>query len=73
MNKEEIINQAEKIGTYNISIEPYDDCCSYFVPPNPETKSKLDRIHRIEDKIEIDKIIDDYKDKIETKDIVYYE
>ncbi len=73
MNKEEIINQAEKIGTYNISIEPYEDCCSYFVPPNPETKSRLDRIHIIESQIEIDKIIDDYKDKIETKDIIYYE
>ncbi len=73
MNKEEIINQAEKIGTYNISIEPYEDCCSYFVPPNPETKSKLDRIHLIENQIEIDKIIDNYKDTIETKDIVYYE
>ena len=73
MNKEEIINQAEEIGTYNISIEPYEDCCSYFVPPNPETKSKIDRINRIEEEIKIDSIINKYIDTIETKDIVFYE
>ena len=73
MNKEQIINQANDIGTYDISIEPYEDCCSYFVPPNPETKSQLDRIRFIEDKIQINKIINDYKEQIEIKDIVYYE
>ena len=73
MNKEEIVNQAEAIGTYNISIEPYEDCCSYFVPPNPETKSKLDRINRIEEKIKIDNIISKHIDRIETKDIIFYE
>ena len=73
MNKEEIVNKAEEIGTYNISIEPYEDCCSYFVPPNPETKSKLDRINRIEEKIQIDDIISKHIDAIETKDIIFYE
>ena len=73
MNKEEIVNQAEKIGTYNISIEPYEDCCSYFVPANPETKAKLDRIHLIEQKINIDSIINDHIGITETKDIIYYE
>jgi thiamine biosynthesis protein ThiI len=72
-NKEEIVQQAEKIGTYEISIEPYQDCCSYFVPPNPETKSKLDRIQRLESSIEIDKLITDYHQKIEIKEISFYE
>jgi len=47
MNKEEIINKAKKINTYDLSIEPYEDCCSFFVPAHPSTKSKLFDIERI--------------------------
>ena len=72
-NKEEIVNQAEKIGTYNISIEPYDDCCSYFVPPNPETKSKLDIIQKIENKIELDLLLEGSMEQVEVKNISYYD
>ena len=35
MNKEEIITIAEKIGTYETSILPYEDCCVLFTPPHP--------------------------------------
>lgn len=38
-NKEEIIELARRIGTYDISIEPHDDCCSLFLPPKPATRS----------------------------------
>ena len=72
-NKEEIISQAELIGTYEISIEPYQDCCSYFVPPNPETKSKLDRIQRLEKSLNLDEIINSYSENIEIKEISFYE
>lgn len=41
MNKQEIITQAKKIGTYDISIEPQPDCCSVFMPDHPTTRSKL--------------------------------
>jgi len=41
MNKDEIVGMAEKIGSYEISIEPYDDCCSFFIPIHPETKADL--------------------------------
>ncbi|HEY8365257.1 MAG TPA: tRNA uracil 4-sulfurtransferase ThiI [Haloplasmataceae bacterium] len=41
MDKQEIINIAKKIDTYNISIEPYEDCCTVFVPENPVTKPEL--------------------------------
>ena len=80
-NKEDIVNQAQQIGTYNISIEPYEDCCSYFVPPNPETKAHLDRIKYIEEKIELNNIINKHikrayqsnsnLSKIEIKEIRY--
>ena len=51
LNKEDIIRKAEKIGTYKISIEPYDDCCSFFVPIHPETKADLETVRQTEDKI----------------------
>jgi len=38
-DKEEIIQLAKKIGTFEISIEPYEDCCTLFVPENPETRA----------------------------------
>ena len=72
-NKEEIVNQAVDIGTYDISIEPYEDCCSYFLPPNPETKANLKRINSIENKINLNNIVDNQLDNTERKKISYYE
>jgi len=54
MNKEEIINKAKKIGTYEISIQPYEDCCAYFVPIHPETKAKINEILDINSTINLD-------------------
>ena len=56
MNKEEIINKAKKINTYDLSIEPYEDCCSFFVPPHPSTKSKLFDIERINKKLDLNEL-----------------
>ncbi len=52
MDKEEIIEQAQKLGTFHTSIEPYDDCCSYLLPKSPETKAKLDQVHAAEARID---------------------
>ena len=52
MNKEEIITRARKIGTYDISVEPYQDCCSFFVPAHPETKARLNIIQNVEERIQ---------------------
>ncbi len=42
MDKQEIVTYAQKIGTYEISILPYEDCCTVFVPPrHPATRPKL--------------------------------
>ncbi|MHA6260679.1 tRNA uracil 4-sulfurtransferase ThiI [Sporosarcina sp. CAU 1771] len=43
-DKLEIIELAKKIGTYDISIRPYEDCCTIFSPANPKTKPKLEKI-----------------------------
>ncbi|MBU0591610.1 tRNA 4-thiouridine(8) synthase ThiI [Candidatus Micrarchaeota archaeon] len=57
-NKQEIIDLAEKIGTYKISIQEYKDCCSLVAYKNPSTKAKLDFVKSTEDKIDIDGIVD---------------
>jgi len=54
MNKNEIINKAKKIGTYDISIKPYQDCCSYFVPIHPETKANLNEVLNLDTKLDLE-------------------
>ena len=51
LDKSQIIEIAEKIGTYETSIEPYEDCCSIFTPRHPVTKPKLDRVLEEENRI----------------------
>lgn len=48
MDKIEITDQAQKIGTFETSIEPDQDCCKLFVPPHPSTRTDLDHIRKIE-------------------------
>jgi thiamine biosynthesis protein ThiI len=66
-NKDEIIEQARKIGTYELSIEPYEDCCSVFVPKHPETRAKLDMVHKIESRLRLDEMIAQTLEQVETK------
>jgi len=57
MNKEDIINRAKEIRTYELSILPYEDCCSFFVPPHPETKAKMKEIKRLNKNLKLDYLI----------------
>lgn len=67
MDKQEIIDVAVDIGTYDISIRPYEDCCTVFVAKHPETKPKRSIIESIERKIEgLDELIDEAVEKAET-------
>ncbi len=60
MDKQEIIDIALKIGTYDISVRPYEDCCTIFVAKHPETKPKRSIIESIESKIsDLDSLIDE--------------
>ncbi len=58
MDKEEIIAEAQALGTFDISIEPDQDCCSLFVPKHPATKSKAHRLGRLEASMPADQMID---------------
>lgn len=53
MDKEEIIQLAKKIGTYEISIKPQEDCCTLFVPKHPATKSNPEKIKELERKLKV--------------------
>ena len=58
-DKREIVAISEHIETYPISIRPYDDCCTLFLPKHPETKPKLSIIQSIESSIaDLDALID---------------
>ena len=47
-DKEEIVERAKAIGSYDTSILPFEDCCTVFVPQHPVTKPKLEDLRRIE-------------------------
>ncbi len=56
-DKKEIIEQAEKIGTFKTSILPHQDCCSRFLPKHPETKAEIKEVESAEKKLNIKKLI----------------
>ena len=56
-DKLEIINLAKKINTYDISILPYEDCCTIFVPKHPVINPKSYKCELLEEKIDYDKLI----------------
>ena len=65
MDKNDIIELSKKVGTYEISIRPYEDCCTVFVPNEPTTQPKLDIVHYGEEALEIEKLIDRALEKME--------
>lgn len=71
MDKTEIIDIAQKIGTFETSILPEEDCCTVFSPKKPVTKPKLDRIEKSESKLDVEKLIQDAIDNIEIEDIEF--
>lgn len=56
-NKQEIIDLSREIGLYDVSIEPYRDCCSLIAHRNPKTRVKLDDVRRIEERMGVDDVI----------------
>ena len=54
MDKEEIVRLSRKIGTFDTSILPYEDCCTVFTPRHPKTKPHLDEVREVEAALDID-------------------
>ena len=57
MDKREIIDEARRLGTYETSIEPDQDCCKLFVPPHPSTKTRLDDVKKVERMIDVSALV----------------
>ena len=67
LDKTDIMDLAKEIGTYDKSIEPYEDCCTVFLPKHPATKPKLERILASESKLDCEGLI---RGAIEKEEIV---
>ncbi|WLT01164.1 tRNA uracil 4-sulfurtransferase ThiI [Lactobacillus helsingborgensis] len=57
MDKTEIIRLAEKIGTFDLSIQPFEDCCTIFAPPRPKTKPRIDKAREFENRLDVEGLI----------------
>jgi thiamine biosynthesis protein ThiI len=72
MDKQEIVDIAEKIDTYETSIQPFEDCCTIFVAKHPVTKGNLKVIKRSEENL--NDVIDELMEKaIETVEVIHIE
>lgn len=65
-DKQEIINKAEEIGTYDISILPHQDCCTLYVPKHPATKARLQDVIKNESELDSESLI---KEALESGEI----
>ena len=59
MDKEEIITIARKIGTFDTSILPYEDCCTVFTPRHPRTHPKLSEVEAAESALDIEALVEE--------------
>lgn len=65
-DKDEIIEIAERIGTFKTSILPYEDCCTIFLPKKPVTKPRLDAVLKVESALDVDTLVNNAMQNIET-------
>ena len=64
-DKTDIIDLARKIDTYDISIRPFEDCCTIFAPKNPKTKPSMEKVLEYEAKWDYNKMIDEALNNVE--------
>ena len=58
MDKLEIIEIAEKIDTFEISIQPFEDCCTIFAPERPKTNPKIKNVEQYEARLDVDALVE---------------
>lgn len=69
MDKLEIIDISKAIHTYDISIQPFEDCCTIFTPKNPVTKPTVKRAERLEARFDYEALIEECIEKMESIDV----
>jgi thiamine biosynthesis protein ThiI len=65
MDKEEIVVLSRKIGTFDTSILPYEDCCTVFTPKHPRTRPKVAEVEAAESVLDIDALVEEALQGIE--------
>ena len=71
MDKQEIIDQARRIGTFDISSLPDQDCCQLFVPKHPATKARLSDVAEAETKFDVDAMVRSGVDQAEVESFTF--
>ncbi|HSA86268.1 MAG TPA: tRNA uracil 4-sulfurtransferase ThiI [Nitrospira sp.] len=71
MDKREIIDEARRLGTYETSIEPDQDCCKLFVPPHPSTKTRLEDVQKVERMIDVSTLVKRGVEKAELTELSF--
>ena len=59
MDKEEIVQMARRIGTFETSILPYEDCCTVFTPRHPRTRPKLSEVEEAEAALDVEALVEE--------------
>lgn len=59
LDKEEIIRVARKIGTFETSIQPYEDCCTVFTPKHPKTRPELDKVLEQQNRLDFEALVEE--------------
>ncbi|EGQ4251102.1 tRNA 4-thiouridine(8) synthase ThiI [Staphylococcus pseudintermedius] len=66
LDKEEIVQKAKDVGTFETSIQPYEDCCTIFTPKNPVTEPQFEKVLQYESGFDFEEMIDRAVGNIET-------
>ncbi|MFC0233208.1 tRNA uracil 4-sulfurtransferase ThiI [Vagococcus entomophilus] len=69
LDKNEIIDLAIKIDTFELAIQPFEDCCTIFAPPQPKTKPKLEKAIEYENRLDVAGLIERALERIEITEI----
>lgn len=69
MDKDEIVEIARMIDTFEVSIQPYEDCCTVFTPKHPRTRPKLEDVIREQSKTDFDELVPEAVENVRLTDI----
>ena len=58
MDKDEIIIRARQIDTFDISIQPYEDCCTVFTPKHPKTRPQIPFLEHAESALDVEALVE---------------
>ena len=68
LDKEEIVTIARKVGSFETSILPYEDCCTVFTPRHPKTRPEIPKVIAEEQKLDFDALV---KEALATDEVIY--